>query len=146
MSLLAYAFITTEPFSDKSLLFIPRRARKEKVLHSLLPIYKKSLFTKVLQACCQNLHILIYRLHQFIYKDYNHAGNKKLALSAIEFIRYYGMLRNALMQSTLTTIQKQLTSEQNRVQKEKLQHFPYLLNRFVHIAKSWMQDVIDFDN
>ena len=72
---------------------------------------------------------------QFTYKDYRQAGIKKeMALSAVEFIRrfalhilpkgfvrirHYGMLSNAVKQTTLTRIREQLTPMQNSNKKEE---------------------------
>ena len=72
---------------------------------------------------------------QFTYKDYRQSGTKKeMVLAAVEFIRrfalhilpkgfvrirHYGMLSNAVKQTTLTRIREQLTPKQNRVQKEE---------------------------
>ncbi|MBC6490663.1 IS91 family transposase [Flavihumibacter stibioxidans] len=72
---------------------------------------------------------------QFTYKDYRQAGTKKeMCLSAVEFIRrfalhilpkgfvrirHYGMLSNAVKQTSLPTIREQLTPKQNRNKKEQ---------------------------
>lgn len=101
---------------------------------------------------------------QFTYKDYRQAGTKKeMCLSAVELIRrfalhilpkgfvrirHYGVLSNAVKQTTLTTIREQLTPGQNRAQKDE--HTTELSVPIEAVCpcckKGRMQHVMDFDH